>query len=152
MRTIKFRAWNKVQEKMFTVEGLGFVYEPPAILKLDHEMPNIKVTDYWLHDEDFELMQYTGLKDKNGKEIYEGDIVKKGTYKDNGFSNEGFENLCIIRFFRGSFVLNEVEDGEEFGPEESFVSSSFYGDWQASKWETAYEVIGNIYENKELLK
>lgn len=69
--------------------------------------------------------QYTGLHDKNGKEIYEGDIVK-------------YENIIgKIMFFNGSFVLSDFEEEEE---------------WELGVINQELEIIGNIYDNPELLK
>lgn len=73
------------------------------------------------------LMQYTGLKDKNGKEIYEGDVVKAEEYV-------GFKNLTAeVIYNRGRFSLNTGTIPEDLIPE-------------------LCEIIGNIYENPELLK
>lgn len=72
-----------------------------------------------------ELMQFTGLLDKNGKEIYEGDVVKSC---DNQYDGSTFKDLLqVVEFTEGSFV-----------PVSERHSSCF-------------EVIGNIYENPELL-
>ena len=72
----------------------------------------------------FQVMQYTGLKDKNGKEIYEGDIVKYKNY--NGFS--------VIRYKKGSFFFYGV----------SLIHFLF------NVKEKEVEIIGNIFENPEL--
>ena len=76
---------------------------------------------------DYEVMQYTGLKDKNGVEIYEGDIVK------HFFNGEWFTSE--VSFKRGAFMLGNYQlgyavDGEMAG---------------------AVTIIGNVYQNKELL-
>ncbi len=76
-------------------------------------------------DHDLVLMQYTGLKDKNGKEIYEGDIVKDGWLKNN--------------------PLEVVEwSGTGFEP---FADHSITEDYDPN----TIEVIGNVYENPDLL-
>lgn len=69
--------------------------------------------------------QYTGLHDKNGKEIYKGDIAK-------------YENMTgKIMFFNGSFIMSDFEETEE---------------WELGVINAETEVIGNIYDNPELLK
>jgi len=112
MREIKFRAWDKENKEMVEVELLG----KRVLLVKDGEWENI---------ENFEVMQYTGLKDKNGKEIYEGDIV-------NCFRHEGFE------FVTTRLGSNGIETQLGFYP---FIEVYGYA-----------EVIGNIYENPELLE
>ncbi len=82
--------------------------------------------------EDIRLRQYTGLQDKNGKEIYEGDVVKA-----RGFEPE----LHIIRFDRGAFCLEPITG----------MPSHFWSDIKYVEDEHG-EVIGNIYENPELIK
>jgi len=81
----------------------------------------------WLEDEKqpIEIMQYTGLKDKNGKEIYEGDIVQ----------NKEKENYRVAWNINGLWSYKRTSD-----------NASFMQDY----WEA--EVIGNIYENPELLE
>ena len=77
------------------------------------------------------LMQFTGLKDKNGKEIYEGDIVKNKS------------ELYKVKFACGAFGVINIENDMDASP---FCSG---GKWE--KWLKEIEVIGNIYENPELL-
>ena len=113
-REIKFRAWR--EGKM--VYGTDDLYSLVNALKL-MEMPSQMI---W--------MQYTGLLDKNGKEIYEGDIVRHSN------STGGF--------IQGDFVV-EMREGRWFplvtvssGTLNSYIPESF-------------EIIGNIYENSDLL-
>ncbi len=122
MREIKFRAWNKVQKKMHEVDGLDFVFTPPALLELNHDKPEIKVVDYWVSDGDFELMQFTGLKDKNGKEIYEGDIVE---WELNPMFSKPEKSRAEVRWSE-QLLLPHINNTSK--------------------------VIGNIYKNPELLK
>lgn len=116
MREIKFRAWDKKRKRMFAVTTLNASGAVSVFIDDDGL--------YLLPAEQIELMQYTGLKDKNGKEIYEGDIVKSGPYCGKP-----------IVFEEGRYWL-----GEE--PDDLFTSSV--------RWDI--EIIGNIHENPELLK
>ena len=115
MRNIKFRAWNG--EKMttsFEITSQGVVAS------------HFGKKEY---HPDYLLMQYTGLKDKNGKEIYEGDIVKLTAI--GGYLQDGsFEVENIISFH------------------ENFSHDDRYYQMDKEK----IEIIGNIYENPELLK
>ena len=114
MREIKFRAWDKKQENMI-YEGLS--------IELDGSISvHITGTSSLLI-----LMQYTGLKDKNGKEIYEGDILKIHGSID----------------FRGRNVSVEFCMG-------AFRDS--YYKWNLFAKSHEFEIIGNIYENPELIK
>ncbi len=87
-------------------------------------------------NKDFELMQYTGLKDKNGKEIYEGDIISWKVEEDNGYKRTQFTEVCEVRFDNGNY---------KFGANET----SWWHDLRGTEKEV--EVIGNIYENPDLL-
>ena len=114
---IKFRAWDKSQNKMLSVNLISFGEKcfncPDEKWGLWHN---------YSKRGDCELMQYTGLKDKNGKEIYEGDIVNWTTEDVND----------VVRFKDGTFMIGDVC---------SFNVSV-----------SNLEVIGNIYENPDLLK
>ena len=128
MREIKFRAWLKKEKKMVNVETL-FI----GINRLC--FGNSKTEDLFFRDfEEVELMQYTELTDKNGKEIYEGDIV---LVKPGGISTW---YKTVVEFKEGALIASLI-NGENhfyiFNP--GFDSNDF-------------EVIGNIYENKKLLE
>ena len=112
MREIKFRAWTGSRMISFN-EVVADGLSPMATISID----NIPLT--WL--------QFTGLKDKNGKEIYEGDLIKQLDAKGK---RQGY--VCIVDW-------REYQAG--FHP--------FVG---ARVPEGRWEVIGNIHENPELLK
>jgi len=108
-REIKFRAWDKESKKMWEVSAW-------------HSTGGVHVRDsrLLLTAGEYVLMQYTGLKDKNGKEIYEGDI----------FNHPDFDEPTVV----------------EYEPSSEPYPWSYWHDPEES------EIIGNIYENKELLK
>ena len=117
MREIKFRAWNKQTRRMEDVRQINF---------FDSEMLN--GNSEWYSLRHIELLQHTGLNDKNGKEIYEGDIVVL-----NNIEND---NMCIVRYEHSSYRL----EGWSLREDLSNVEDRFL------------EVVGNIYENKNLLE
>lgn len=128
MREIKFRAWLKEERKMVNVETL-FI----GINRLC--FGNSKTEDLFFRDfEEVELMQYTGLKDKSGKEIYEGDIV---LVKPGGVSTW---YKTVVEFKEGAFIASLI-DGEDYIYifNRGFDSNDF-------------EILGNVYENPELLE
>lgn len=114
MREIKFRAWNEWADRN---EMIYFrIDEPKAI---ENTAWNAKI------------MQYTGLKDKNGKEIYEGDILLYNNYIKT-----------VISYKNGAFVRS-YENSNIYLLYDSFITDGRLDD---------YEVIGNIYEDKHLLE
>lgn len=122
MREIKFRAWHKKEKKMYNLDFWSFLTD-------DISLHNFK-GKYIPHISEVELMQYTGLKDKNGKECFEDDIL---LYK--GYKGRVWYNKNVVRFFIDWEVPRSIELPQ--------FNSSF------SEWG---KVIGNIYENPELLK
>ena len=122
MREIKFRAWDKKYNEM--IPDLICFYKDGGISHNNHFNSDISpFRGYMWDSRNLEVMQYTGLKDKNGKEIYEGDIVKGNYLKGIGVV-EWNDKFCK---FDISHKMNITPSDE-------------------------CEVIGNIYENPELLK
>ncbi len=115
-REIKFRAWIKQSERMVQEVGVN----PFHVTDLDRF--------HWNHDQ-VELMQFTGLKDKNGKDIYEGDVLEPTLKRDE---------LYIIEFRSGSFVAKSTTHN-------SMIKT-------VSQWGKNRKIIGNIYENHDLLQ
>jgi uncharacterized phage protein (TIGR01671 family) len=132
MRDIKFRVWDKENKEMLDVEDLHWD-------DCTREF-SIRTTMYsnYFDIEDMILMQYTGLKDKNGKEIYEGDIVKH-----NGF----YEGDCYYNAGCGQVLW----DDEDTGFYLTAKDTSFINLFDLTR-NLDGEIIGNIYENPELLE
>lgn len=121
MREIKFRAWDKETKKMCYLSNphwsLSFGYNGKA------EVYNLQNGS---GGNEYELMQFTGLKDKNGKEIYEGDILKESAAR---------EYMGSVIFEDGVFEISGILTALRQH------TIDHYG----------FEIIGNIYENPDLL-
>ena len=86
-------------------------------------------------------LQFTGLKDKNGKEIYEGDVIKITNFEH--LPNKPFERAVLSYDRIGSVVFQNAQWQASFGD---------ILDWAKNQSLFDIEIIGNVYENKELLK
>ncbi len=132
MREIKFRAWFKPLKRMFmVVKELRFVRKGNIVIITNHTggtSPN-----------SYELMQFTGLKDKNGKEIFEGDIVIVIANVEKRFPKTN----CFIEYNEDntSYYISNIYAGK--GDDRGYCQPL---------WRCEVEVIGNIYENPELLE
>lgn len=134
MRTIKFRAWHKFANQMLTSS-----YQSDVLRWEEEGQPVI-------------IMQFTGLHDKNGKEVYEGDYVKwtfGGYYWEaiiQTVPNNKSNTLYAIETYHNC-TLNEDETTYTFERSDSRKGSRNDIEYLS----TNIEVLGNIYENPELL-
>ena len=121
MKDIKFRVWDNERNAMFNSKSVDIDFFEG---KIEITSDTIRYDEVYTDEiKDFELMQYVGCKDKNNKEIYEGDIVKTK------------EHIGQIIYSKGMFFID--------------VKGDFYLPiYNVSEF---MEVIGNIYENPELL-
>jgi uncharacterized phage protein (TIGR01671 family) len=126
MRKIKFRAWHVEKKKMFAIDEIDFRVKTVSEFIPNHPTNRTGYDEYAFYELS-PLMQFTGLYDKNGKEIWEGDVI-----------NGNLGNL-MIDFECGSFVAVRIKN-----PGIKFEIKNFN---MKEK-----EVLGNIYENPELLK
>ena len=129
MRDIKFRAWDKKKNDWFDYEGSLYI-------ELNGDINfgwNGEVMDDYT--DRINLMQYTGLKDKNGVEIYEGDFLMAG---------DAYLGVIKYHSTRAQFIGKNI--GETFQEDEYDTLYTKNGRFNSAK------VIGNIYENPELLE
>ena len=132
-REIKFRAWHKGLKKMFkigqiTLEEGTWNFEPN-----DREFIGMSIP----YQPSLVLMQYTGLHDKNGKEICEGDIVSKEVFDDTkpNYINKSYAKVVYIEELAGFYLVNK--------------SNKIL--WEVADDKYNIEVISTIYDNPELL-
>ena len=128
MREIKFRAWNPYTKEMLNNVG----YHPHLGMDLaaedEHYKTNSEGRFLVAPFQSWNVMQYTGLKDKNGKEIYEGDILSWGSIKMKCYYSES----------QAAFRLK-------------YLGMSF-NNMVTKQTVSECEIIGNKYENRELVK
>jgi uncharacterized phage protein (TIGR01671 family) len=128
MREIKFAFWHKLRREMWLVQSIDWqqneVCNGGDIAKLN----------------DGQLIQYTGLKDRNGKEIFEGDIIEVGLWLP-------YKNTQLL----ASTYLDKVVFDEEWLAFRLSGEGSYLDFKDLLREDAELKVIGNIYENPELL-
>lgn len=133
----KFRAYDG---------SLNRMYQPDEVMAGNGDIWIIdedSVAGNWIVNNDIELMQSTGLKDKNGQEIFEGDIVKR----------DGIKKPEVVRF--GEWI-----DVDSLGYKEQYIGFYFESEHEGQEWlhsvepqfNNLYKIIGNIYQTPELLE
>lgn len=146
-REIKFRIWSDIFGEMFYPESLGVgewtdnkgVMEG-WYLRLNGELRGQFLTCGDVNcDEEFELMQFAGLKDKEGGEIYEGDIVEYTEKTCELGDAQKYVGVVVYESESACFGLAPAPDKDCWNYFSDYVISDF-------------KIIGNIFENPELLK
>lgn len=130
----KFRAWHNELGRMMLVKTMFFFANELEELELNDSVMNNYITAY---PDEVELMQSTRLFDKNGKEIFEGDIIRTSAYG------------CIVGFGEYTYFEDDDTQTTEIGFYLSFlnVKPATYAPFDNYYWDNC-EVIGNIYENE----
>lgn len=143
MREIKFRVWCKQSDTMNKVEKMGF---EEGELWYVEDQDNETQPPYFEGNDDWVLMQYTGLKDKDDREIYESDVVKweRIIYTDCSRSEVDYVEEAII----GEIYY---VDGITIGLKEADGTGRILFPFHLLDSSQDFEVLGNIYENKDLL-
>ena len=138
MREIKFRGYSKSFSMMFDYDMLEMASAGMVdickreLKKIDPEATELQMGLFLpTYDKDLILMQYTGLKDINGIEIYEGDIVERR------FMNliDGAEFVGVVKYYDGAFNVDNNKEGYPLFHEIDEI-----------------EILGNIYEDSKLLE
>lgn len=129
-RIFKFRAWEETENKMYKcIVGNTDTDDDDNFI-----CPLIWVEEIkdWVHSGTCIIMQYTGYKDIKGQEIYEGDILVRQGYR-----------WIRIEYDNGGFMAKIIQNNKH----NERIIKGYIGNFDISKW----KVVGNIYENKELI-
>jgi uncharacterized phage protein (TIGR01671 family) len=155
MREIKFRAWDLEEKHMYECVSVACTRENKWISMIVAKNGFIDA----IQNEHI-LMQYTGLKDKNGKEIFEGDLVVGSKTWCDGYLSKKYPKIinviCEIRFDGGKFYSHELCATKEH--KEAYENNTYRErNYTLEPFPTTktvnnrLEVIGNIYESPELI-
>jgi uncharacterized phage protein (TIGR01671 family) len=134
MREIKFRAWDKEKREMVNVLKINFLFETIDGIMVEGYDDN--TIDHWIMPENLELMQYTGLKDNRGYEIYEGDVI--AFYIPDAIAEELGPEIGQVEWRNECCRFTLKEDRWDEGLHEDIVAEFA-------------TIIGNVYENPELI-
>ena len=123
----RFRAWHNELGRMMSISDMWFNVDSLGEIGLNDAVMNDYIT---VSPDEIELMQSTGLKDKKGKEIFEGDILY-------GYAGEDFWEIVEFDTEEGKWIRKDILYNSKLGLSEN---NEFM------------EIVGNIYENPELLE
>ena len=136
MREIKFRAWDKTAKQMYQVDELGIGKYGWQQYAKGNNQPKTGKNKFY--PAQVEIMQYTGLKDKNGVEIYEGDII------DIHQTVKGY-NQFVIEYDDYKFSARYYnQKTKEIGSWYNYDLDELF---ELNEYEKELEVVGNIYED-----
>lgn len=130
----RYRAWDSVKKEMF--KDTFAITESGQVVVVEQEF--VTSTPDYIFVEHLVIMQSTGLKDKNGKEIFEGDILTDG-HTTGDIRNHPTLGFYTVDESSKEGYLSDTVGIEDFEEAKEFMRNSI-------------EVIGNIYENPELLE
>lgn len=132
--TTKFRAWHKTGEEMGRIAFIRYKESGEIVhLSFRRNIYNGNIYGGLVKLDEIELMQSTGLEDKNGKEIFEGDVVRQVRTQP---TTENETITGVVTMLEGAWlIMNDCEQ----------LASYLWSETDEN------EIIGNIYENKELL-
>ena len=137
-REFKFRAWDDIEKEWLCIKHLGIMNNAVWYTQAIDENENDIDPPYFVDDKKVRLMQYTGLKDKNGVEIYEGDILD---YRKDTNRTLMFEVVFNHASFCRRWISKDTAKIRGLEIETLAYNTS-----------TIFEVIGNRFENPELIE
>ena len=143
MREFKFRLWS-IEEKQFIAPNILEVFNESGDLTPFKYIKTGKLNPLYMPVENYIIQQYTGLTDSKGNHIYEGDIIKEHHFEDWG-DKIGYEYIGIV-------VYKEYSDDILYAGYKTIPAKNQNTKFRGNAIQSDCEVIGNIFENPELLK